>query len=136
MRQEVSASTNKIESYHSFTKWLDFGGEVITENDPNEQQKRLRYIDLVASSVILQNTVDMMRILQSMHAAGKPVSVADFDFLSPYGRNGIIRSGNFHLDLKRPPEAWIKESIFRDAVKQVRKADNKAPQGKGPKANS
>lgn len=136
MRQEVSASTNKIESYHSFTKWLDFGGEVITENDPNEQQKRLRYIDLVASSVILQNTVDMMRILQSMHAAGEPVSVADFDFLSPYGRNGIKRFGNFHLDLKRPPEAWLKESIFRDAVKQVRKDDNKAPQGKGPKANS
>lgn len=58
MRQEVTATTNKIESYHAFTKWLDFGGDVITENDLNEQQKRVRYIDLVASAVILQNTVD------------------------------------------------------------------------------
>ncbi|REN20252.1 Tn3 family transposase, partial [Mycobacterium tuberculosis] len=33
MRQEVSATTNKIESYHAFTKWLDFGGDVINEND-------------------------------------------------------------------------------------------------------
>ncbi len=41
------------------------GGDVIAENDPDEQQKRLRYNDMVASSVILQNTVDMMRILQS-----------------------------------------------------------------------
>lgn len=130
MRQEVSATTNKIESYHSFTKWLDFGGEVITENDPNEQQKRLRYIDLVASSVILQNTVDMMRILQNMHAAGEPVSVEDFDYLSPYGRNGVKRFGNFHLDLKRPPEAWLKETLFRQAVKQVRKADSEAVKGK------
>ncbi|MFX5710118.1 Tn3 family transposase, partial [Acinetobacter baumannii] len=24
MRQEVTATTNKIESYHAFTKWLDF----------------------------------------------------------------------------------------------------------------
>jgi len=48
MRQEVTGETNKIESYHAFTKWLNFGGDVITENDPVEQQKRLRYIDLVA----------------------------------------------------------------------------------------
>ena len=66
MRQEVSATTNKIESYHAFTKWLDFGGDMINENDPNEQQKRVRFIDLVASSVILQNTVDMMRVLQEL----------------------------------------------------------------------
>jgi len=52
MRQEVTGETNKIESYHAFTKWLNFGGDVITENDPVEQQKRLRYIDLVASAVI------------------------------------------------------------------------------------
>jgi TnpA family transposase len=32
MRQEVTATTNKIESYHAFTKWLDFGGDVIAEN--------------------------------------------------------------------------------------------------------
>lgn len=56
MRQEVTATTNQIESYHAFAKWLDFGGDVITENDLNEQQKRVRYIDLVASAVILQNT--------------------------------------------------------------------------------
>jgi hypothetical protein len=44
MRQEVAAMTNKVESYHSFSKWLRFGGEVIAENDPDEQQKYLRYI--------------------------------------------------------------------------------------------
>jgi Tn3 transposase DDE domain len=32
----------------------------------------VRYIDLVASAVILQNTVDMMRIMQELHAAGEP----------------------------------------------------------------
>ena len=44
MRQEVAAMTNKVESYHSFSKWLRFGGEVIAENDSDEQQKYLRYI--------------------------------------------------------------------------------------------
>ena len=122
MRQEVSATTNKIESYHAFTKWLDFGGDVINENDPNEQQKRVRFIDLVASSVILQNTVDMMRVLQEMYADGEPVSAADVEYLSPYMTSGIKRFGNYHLDLKRPPEPWVKESQFREAAKRARAA--------------
>jgi TnpA family transposase len=138
MRQEVSATTNKIESYHAFTKWLDFGGDVINENDPNEQQKRVRYIDLVASAVILQNTVDMMRVLQELHAAGEPVTVADIEFLSPYMTAGIKRFGNYHLDLKRPPEPWVKESLFRNAARLARSAGHDvagAPtQGRRPTA--
>lgn len=120
MRQEVTATTNKIESYHAFTKWLDFGGDVIAENGLNEQQKRVRYIDLVASAVILQNTVDMMRIMQDLYAAGEPVSAEDASFMSPYGTAGVKRFGNYHLDLKRPAEAWMKETLFRQALKRTR----------------
>lgn len=131
MRQEVTSTTNKIESYHAFTKWLDFGGDVIGENDPNEQQKRLRYIDLVASAVILQNTVDMMRIIQEMFAAGEITSAADVEYLSPYGTHGVKRFGNYHLDLKRPPEPWLKESQFRKAAKLAKAAtDEKKRAGK------
>ena len=132
MRQEVTATTNKIESYHAFTKWLDFGGDVITENDPNEQQKRVRYIDLVASAVILQNTVDMMRILQDLYVEGVPVSATDAEYLSPYGTNGIKRFGNYHLDLKRPPEPWVKESQFREAAKRAKIAADEARRGEKP----
>jgi Tn3 transposase DDE domain len=53
------------------------------ENDPDEQQKRLRYNDLVASAVILQNTVDMMRILRKLDADGHAVSGQDVAYLSP-----------------------------------------------------
>jgi hypothetical protein len=126
MRQEVTATTNKIESYHAFTKWLDFGGDVITGNDLNEQQKRVRYIDLVASAVILQNTVDMMRIMQDLHAEGEPFSAADAAFMSPYGTTGVKRFGNYHLDLKKTPEPWLKEALFRQAVKRARKEADKA----------
>jgi Tn3 transposase DDE domain len=48
----VTGTTNKIESYNGFSKWLSFGGDVIGENDPDEQQKHLRYNDLVATAVI------------------------------------------------------------------------------------
>lgn len=132
MRQEVTATTNKIESYHAFTKWLDFGGDVITENDHTEQQKRLRYIDIVATAVILQNTVDMMRILQELHAAGEPVSATDAAFMSPYGTLGVKRFGNYHLDLKRPPEPWLKEALFKQAIKRARADADKEQRGNNP----
>ncbi len=129
MRQEVTATTNKIESYHAFTKWLDFGGDVITENDLNEQQKRVRYIDLVASAVILQNTVDMMRIIQELYAEGEQISVEDATFMSPYGTTGVKRFGNYFLDMKRPPEAWLKEALFKQAAKRARAESPKGAEG-------
>lgn len=132
MRQEITGTTNKIESYHAFTKWLDFGGDVIAENDPTEQQKRLRYIDLVASAVILQNTVDMMKVVQDLYYKGDQVDVGDLAYLSPYMTSAIKRFGNYHLDLKKPPEPWVKEAMFRDAAKQSRQAHangREAPSG-------
>lgn len=101
---------------------------MIAENDPVEQQKRLRYIDLVASAVILQNTVDMTRVLQDMYQRGEPVDVADAGFLSPYGQHAN-RFGNYHLDLKAPQEAWLKEALFREAVRESRKTRQTADPG-------
>ncbi|MBN5535331.1 Tn3 family transposase [Pseudomonas aeruginosa] len=120
LRQEVTANTNKIESYNGFSKWLSFGGDVIAENDPDEQQKRLRYNDMVASSVILQNTVDMMRILQKLAREGWQFNDEDVSFLSPYLTSNVKRFGEFNLKLNRPPEPWIKDSVFQQAAGSLR----------------
>ncbi|KWR85174.1 Tn3 family transposase [Pseudomonas sp. PI1] len=120
LRQEVTANTNKIESYNGFSKWLSFGGDVIAENDPDEQQKRLRYNDMVASSVILQNTVDMMRILQKLAHDGWQFTDDDVSFLSPYLTSNVKRFGEFNLKLNRPPESWIKDSVFQQAAGSLR----------------
>lgn len=120
LRQEVTANTNKIESYNGFSKWLSFGGDVIAENDPDEQQKRLRYNDMVASSVILQNTVDMMRILQKLAREGWQFTDDDVSFLSPYLTSNVKRFGEFSLKLNRPPEPWIKDTVFQQAAGSIR----------------
>jgi Tn3 transposase DDE domain len=86
---------NKIESYNGFSKWLSFGGDVIGENDPDEQQKHLRYNDLVATAVILQNTVDMTRIVAELQREGWKVSAADLPFLSPYQTSTVKRFGEY-----------------------------------------
>ena len=69
MRQEVTSMTNKVEGCHSFSERLRIGGD-ITENDPDEQQKQIRYIDLLASAVILQNVIDMSHIIADLRQEG------------------------------------------------------------------
>lgn len=120
LRQEITANTNKIESYNGFAKWLSFGGDVIAVNDPDEQQKRLRYNDLIASSLILQNTVDMMRTLHVLQKEGWKISEDDVSFLSPYLVGHVKRFGEYNLKLDRTPEAWIQDEAFQQAAATAR----------------
>jgi len=60
LREKITESTNKTESYNDFSKWFFFGGEgVIRENSIDEQTKIIKYNELLANAVILQNTIDM-----------------------------------------------------------------------------
>jgi len=120
IRQDITANTNKTESYHSFSKWLSFGGDVIAENDPDEQQKRLRYIDLMAAAVILQNAVDMMRAIMDLSRSGWEITEDDISFLSPYLTANLKRFGEYTLKLNRPPEKWIRDATFAQAARSAK----------------
>lgn len=64
LRSSVTAGTNSVEGYHALTKWLQFGAEGVNqENDPDEQQKRVRYLGLLASALIFWNVVEISRAL-------------------------------------------------------------------------
>ena len=53
LREQIGATTNKVEAYNGFSKWSFFGGEgIMAENDPEEQEKRIKYQDLVANIMI------------------------------------------------------------------------------------
>jgi len=106
MRQEVTATTNKVECGHGFAQWLSFGGEVIAENDPHEQQKQIRYNDLLASAVILQNAIDMARIVEDLRRQGWPSPTKSWRLAAPIGRpacsvsvnTGWIWTGPWRID--------------------------------------
>ena len=91
LRQEVTAMTKKVEGYHGFSKWLRFGGEMVSENNPDEQQKDIRYNDLLASAVILHNVLDMSTIVADLRAEGWSISEEDVSFLSPSLTPGVNR---------------------------------------------
>jgi TnpA family transposase len=105
LRRQITATTNKIESYHAFSGWLFFGGHgVIMHNDPIEQEKRIKYNDLVANALILQNVIDMTARLRELKQAGYPVNRETVAALSPYLTSHIRRFGDYVLDMEAPPE--------------------------------
>ncbi len=106
LRQQITSSTNKIESYNGFSKFFLFGGEgVISENDPDEQEKRIKYNDLVSNAVILQNVVDMTYILKEFYDNGVEFTKSDVAALSPYLTRHIKRFGDYVINLKNIPNA-------------------------------
>src|SRR6516165_2970065 len=103
MRQHVRAETTKVESYNNFTDWLAFGGPVLRSGDPVEQEKRIKYRDLVANAVLLHNVVDMTNALHDLQREGvciTPELVARF---SPYLTEHLKRFGQYLIDMNAPP---------------------------------
>ena len=106
-RVEVTAQTNKVEGYNHFSAWLSFGNEgIVTENDPQEQEKRSHYLDLVADAAIYQNVVDMSRVLKNLAVEGLEFNQEDLEALSPYLTRHIKRFGEYVLDLSKMPDPW------------------------------
>ena len=94
-----------MEAYNAFSKWLFFGTEgVITDNDPVEQEKHVKYTDLIANAAILQNMVDMTAALRRLDQNGEDLSAQSIAALSPYLRHHIKRFGDYVIDLSQRPE--------------------------------
>jgi TnpA family transposase len=109
LRSGVTAGTNKAEGYHALAKWLQFGSEgIITENDPDEQQKRARYLGVLTSALLFWNVAEMTRVISELIAEGYPVRPEDLPFLSPYVTRHIKRFGDYtlHTELAPGPIAY------------------------------
>jgi TnpA family transposase len=99
-REEITAETNKAESYNWFSKWLFFGdGGVISSNDREEQEKSLKYNRLVANAVILQNVADLTKVVAELVKEGYPVTKEALCFTSPYMIDNINRLGTYTLNM-------------------------------------
>jgi len=114
-RQKITASTNKIESYNQFSQWFFFGLlGVISSNYFDEQEKAIKYNDLIANIVMLQNVADMSMIVQDLRKSGTVVNDKDLAFLSPYITSSTKRFGSYNVDMmNKPPdlEEFIKISV-------------------------
>ena len=111
-REEIHANTNKVESFHKFAKWLNFGGEILQENDPEEQEKLIKYNNLVANALIFQNVIDQTGIINNLIKDGYRGTAQDLKILSPYQTAHIKRFGDYVVDLSEIPPPLDIEYTF------------------------
>ncbi len=113
MRSLITAATNKVESYHGFSKWFGFGGfGIIAHNDPIEQEKKIKDNDLIANAVIFHNVVDLTDILRDLKRDGYLIAREDVAALSPYMTSHIKRFGDYLIDLDTVPQTLDEIGAF------------------------
>ena len=107
LRQQITATTNKAESYNGISKWLRFGNEhaIVASNDSAEQEKAVKYNTLLVNAVVLQNLIDMSQIIQELIKKGIEIKLQDLMYLRPYKYAHIKRFGEYFLQLLQKPMA-------------------------------
>lgn len=107
----IRAETTKIESFHDFMDWIAFGGSVIKSGDPVEQAKRMKYLDVIANAIMLQNVADLTDVLNAMAEDGFEITQELVASLSPYIREHILRFGRLTLDTNDAPKPLQPKSV-------------------------
>ncbi|MCP4096109.1 MAG: Tn3 family transposase [Planctomycetaceae bacterium] len=116
-RREVQAATSKIESYNDFSQWIMFGGDgILKSRDPVENEKIIKYKDLIANAIMLQNVVDMTDVLHKMAQEGHAVTTEVVATFSPYLREHIKRFGEYVIDLEAIPPPLQPDKPFLSPV--------------------
>ena len=105
LRETITASTNKVESYNAFSDWIAFGSRVlVASNDPDEMEKAIKYNALIANCTTLQNTIDYSYVVYQLQQQGYEINKEDLAHISPYATAHLKRFGDFFIDLEKMPE--------------------------------
>ncbi len=105
MRRQVLDTTQKVELYHEFWQWVRFGSEgIITHNAPEEHLKRIRYSDLVANALMVQNVADLTVVFRQLIDEGYKITPEILATFNPYEREHIKRFGFYTVDFSVPAE--------------------------------
>lgn len=95
LREEITAQTNKVESYNGFTEWLSFGNPytIVATNDSDEHEKSVKYNDIIANAVMFHNVLDMSNVILELHQEGYPVGKKGLCRTSPLLTDHLNRFG-------------------------------------------
>jgi TnpA family transposase len=113
LREIIHRSTNKVEQYNNFEDWITFAlTRAMTDNVYIEQEKRIKYTDLIANCIMLDNTLEMSAALNSLAKEGSIPTIDQLAALSPYQTRHIKRFGNYELDLEAIAEPTTDDLAF------------------------
>ena len=86
--------------------WCAFGSHIlVASNDDIEMEKAVKYNDILANAVILQNVSDMTNIIAECITEGHKISKEDMSFLCPYWTSHLKRFGEIVMDFSNVPKS-------------------------------
>ncbi|MGI5201332.1 Tn3 family transposase [Spirillospora sp. CA-108201] len=91
LREQITQVTNRNEAFHGFADWLMFGGKLIGHNDPDYQEKIIKFNELPANCVIHSTACDITDTSNAIAAEGRPVdpdNLATISHTSPTSSAG------------------------------------------------
>jgi len=92
---------------------------LMADNNPEEMQKLVRYTDIIANALMLQDVADLTKALEILKQRGYPVEPEDVAHLSAYMTEHLQRFGDYTL--KGRPVVSISNE---EEVSQTRLAEN------------
>ncbi|MGW3473443.1 transposase, partial [Saccharopolyspora sp. NPDC000995] len=107
LREQITAITNKAEAFHGYSEWLMIGGKLIGHNDPDHQERVVKFNELLANCSIYSTALDITDVANQIAAEGYPVEREDLATITPYIQHTIRRMGDLVLDLAPPDEAPV-----------------------------
>ncbi|MFC0438029.1 Tn3 family transposase [Kutzneria buriramensis] len=104
LREQITAITNRTEAFHGFADWLMFGGKLIGHNDPEHQEKVIKFNELIANCVIYSTALDITDAANEIAGEGEPVDPDDLATIAPYITHTVRRFGNWVINLAPPDQ--------------------------------
>src|SRR5271166_1879362 len=138
LRDQIGAITNRTEQFHNFAQFLMIGGRLIGHNDPDYQERVVKFNELVANAAIFSTALDITDAANALAGEGFPVDTDDLATVSPYITRTIRRFGSWVVDLTPPDRAPATRLdleprvLFRVLAKQSYKSGRRSPARRRP----
>ena len=80
---------------------------MLKTGDPVEQEKQIKYTNLIANAVMLHNVIDLTEVLNTMTTEGYVVTSELLRRLSPCMTRHLRRFGQYTLDMEARPDPLV-----------------------------
>lgn len=107
LRIQITAITNRTEAFHGFATHLMIGGRLIGHNDPDHQERVVKFNELIANCAIHSTALDITDAANALAAEDHLVDPDDLATASPLITRTIRRFGDWHLDLTPPKDVVV-----------------------------
>ncbi|MEU6748494.1 Tn3 family transposase [Spirillospora sp. NPDC046719] len=125
------ADERRNEAFDDFADWLMFSGKLIGHNDPDHQEKVIRFNELIANWVIYSAACDITDAANAIAAEGHRVNTDELATIRPTSPTPSAGSATGPLNLTPPAQATTPGSTWNPAC-----CSRRAPDGLGARQTS